>query len=60
MLVLPWFWEQVNFGPKNWSKSPSFGSHPSLKGYQILKVAFYTHVVLVLEHGSLNCEMYGV
>ena len=34
------FFEQVNFSPKNWLKSLSFGSHPSLKGNQILKVAF--------------------
>ena len=38
--MLPWFLEQVNFSPKNWVKSPGLGSHPRLKGNQILKVAF--------------------
>ena len=33
-------WEQVNFSPKNLLKSPGFGSLPSLKENQILKVAF--------------------
>ena len=38
--MLPWFWEQVNFSPKNCVKSPSLGSHQRLKGNLILKVAF--------------------
>ena len=38
--MLPWFWKQVNFNPKNWLKSPGSGSHPRLKGNQILKVPF--------------------
>ena len=54
--MLPCLWGKANFNPKNWVKSPSLGSHPRLKGNQILRVA---HVVLVWEHGDLNCEMYG-
>ena len=23
--MLPWFWEQVNFNPKNWVKNPDLG-----------------------------------
>ena len=38
--MLPWFLEQVYFSPKNWLKILFLGSHPRLKGNQILKVAF--------------------
>ena len=39
-LVLPCLWGKVDFSPKNWLNSPGLGSHPRLKGNQILKVAF--------------------
>ena len=39
-LILPYLWGKADFSLKNWLKSPGLGSHPRLKGNQILKVAF--------------------
>ena len=38
--MLPCLWGIVDFSLKNWLKSPGLGSHPRLKGNQILKVPF--------------------
>ena len=38
--MLPCLLGKANFSPKNRLKSPGLGSHPRLKGNQILKVDF--------------------
>ena len=37
---VPYLWGKANFSPKNWLKSPDLGSHPRLKGNQILQIDF--------------------